>query len=786
MDKLKKNTKLNINDSNSDSSMTNPEFGFELELIKANETKPKINIKPINSAMYISYKNKVFRNNPYNDLMNFDIKFDNKQGLKKTDEFLSGEARAKALCETLKDRSTFIKTPLIGDIIIDYDLDKDETKRRYDNISELINNVSTRKNNSFSVRDNYDNNVGPIGDLDEISISTLEEDKAKAIENAENRAKLEDKISNFDEIQTFISSDLDLPEVTQVIEEPHDEANDIEHQELIQKANINEDNIEDITETLNTNTEKAYEQNNTADEAIEIEEPENNNQNENEYDVNKEFDEIIGTEDSNDRDADSIEARLEEMINNTKIEETKTQKKVILRPRTRETVRFIKKKNLANDLVNEESEENEKIEEIEEKETKENKKIDLSKEFDDTLNSTNGIFSDETLDVIEPKLDEGLLPERQPGKTDFLLSARQDGIQNEPLEDVEEHKNESLFTGSIDVINPKLDGDDIGYEEKMDLHIPQDVDLDTLPEEIIDSEKTETEASENVEENIIEEDQIDNEDDDEEISLLDEEKIKEFVNSQNEIELDNKFKKLFLNNSKNDHTEKQQSEDHKEKYNTEYRPQSKKLTPIVNFNSPTFEDICTALLNISGLIDEKQKIDKLDNEYERRQDELNDINISSLVQAKEAKINAEKEKIRAEKRLKLAQERLDVELERQEAEAKLKELDERISRNIQKSNEVETEDIVLPNKVQTKSLENTEYAPTITISIPEIEKVEETVNDLEAHTEEKPRRGRPKGSKNKKTLLKEAMEDATKTQEAPKRRGRPKGSKNKRSLLEEK
>ena len=57
----------------------------------------------------------------------------------------------------------------------------------------------------------------------------------------------------------------------------------------------------------------------------------------------------------------------------------------------------------------------------------------------------------------------------------------------------------------------------------------------------------------------------------------------------------------------------------------------------------------------------------------------------------------------------------------------------------------------------------------------------------EAAAQAPKRRGRPKGSKNKKTLEHEAAERAAAeaAAQAPKRRGRPKGSKNKKTLERE-
>ena len=77
--------------------------------------------------------------------------------------------------------------------------------------------------------------------------------------------------------------------------------------------------------------------------------------------------------------------------------------------------------------------------------------------------------------------------------------------------------------------------------------------------------------------------------------------------------------------------------------------------------------------------------------------------------------------------------------------------------------------VVNKPKLTPEEIEQKEFAAKMEKNPIEVEETPESVSEV------KRGRGRPKGSKNKKTLIKEAVE-------APKRRGRPKGSKNKKTL----
>ena len=125
----------------------NIEFGFEHELKEAENNNKNNGLNNINSALIKTYGNKTFKLNPYKDLNPVSIENANIQ-LSDSNEFLSGEVKAKVLDETLNDRSNLIKTPLIGDVIVDYEADKEGSQKRYDYTIELLKNENNKEFNS--------------------------------------------------------------------------------------------------------------------------------------------------------------------------------------------------------------------------------------------------------------------------------------------------------------------------------------------------------------------------------------------------------------------------------------------------------------------------------------------------------------------------------------------------------------------------------------------------------------------------------------------------------------
>ena len=185
----------------------NIEFGFEHELKEAENNNKNNGLNNINSALIKTYGNKTFKLNPYKDLNPVSIENANIQ-LSDSNEFLSGEVKAKVLDETLNDRSNLIKTPLIGDIIVDYEADKDGCQKRYDFTIELLKNENNKDYNSTIDYDELQSSP------DEFTIMDVIEDKSTEEVIAENlpeqRNELENKVSDFDEVQTFIQNDIEF------------------------------------------------------------------------------------------------------------------------------------------------------------------------------------------------------------------------------------------------------------------------------------------------------------------------------------------------------------------------------------------------------------------------------------------------------------------------------------------------------------------------------------------------------------------------------------------------
>lgn len=199
----------------------NIEFGFEHELKEAEKKVQNNDLNNINSALIKTYGNKTFKLNPYKDLNPVSIENSNIQ-LSDSNEFLSGEVKAKVLDETLNDRSNLIKTPLIGDIIVDYEADKEGCQKRYDYTIELLKNENNKDYNN--VVDYEEIQLTP----DELGISDI----------VEERNELENKISNFDEVQTYISNDIEFS--------PRDEASEAIYDLDVELPSETEEEVVDI------------------------------------------------------------------------------------------------------------------------------------------------------------------------------------------------------------------------------------------------------------------------------------------------------------------------------------------------------------------------------------------------------------------------------------------------------------------------------------------------------------------------------------------------------------
>ena len=177
----------------------------------------------------------------------------------------------------------------------------------------------------------------------------------------------------------------------------------------------------------------------------------------------------------------------------------------------------------------------------------------------------------------------------------------------------------------------------------------------------------------------------------------------------------------------------------------------------------SYEDIEEAFFNLQSINDSVAEVEKEANELG-----LNNGFDSGISLAKAAKIEALVEKKKAERKVLLAEERLQAELEKQQIEERIRAIQDKINL-VKQMNFADFETEGVMNKQITE--------PELTVEIQE--------QDNNAVVTR--RRGRPAGSKNKKTLLKEARErrkleklGLTEMPVVPKKRGRPLGSKNKK------
>ncbi len=652
------------------------EFGFEHELKEAEINIKNNDLNNINSALIKTYGNKTFKLNPYKDLNPVSIENANIQ-LSDSNEFLSGEVKAKVLDETLNDRSNLIKTPLIGDIIVDYEADKEGCQKRYDFTIELLKNENNKNYNSTVDYEELQ------GSPDEFTIMDVVEDKSaveempeledKSTEEViaenlpEQRNELENKITDFDEVQTFIQNDIEfsprVEDTNSIVDIDIDLENLVQEQEEVidirfplEKASVNYyifDKFKEATQELETKEEIAIE------EVPEIIEP-------------------IETFEDIGKVLELASVKYYEELEKKAEEERQRALKEALRR------------------------EQEKIED---------------QIVEDILNSL-----DEGLKVEEAKKQAEEYDLRIPSNVYILEVQNFIPLPEEPTPEMKAQMSRNL----IDIED---------HLEELPLIIFRDSD----EEQVVDTHKDAT-AYEEVLETIEEPEYYS--------APIQDFNMYDAIGSVEEASsLADDFS-VISEDTSFDRTRN---------------------------NELSYEDIEEAFFNIKTI---NESVDEV--EQEANNLGLNNSFDSGISLAKAAKIEALVEKKKAERKIQLAEERLQAELEKQQIEERIKAIQDKINLVKQmnlsdfESEEVEVQETVKPQIVNVESV-----------------KVEEEHQDQgqeqEIIQETTRRRGRPAGSKNKKTLLKEARErrkleklGLTEMPVVPKKRGRPLGSKNKK------
>ena len=667
------------------------EFGFEHELKEAENIIKNNDLNNINSALIKTYGNKTFKLNPYKDLNPVSIENANIQ-LSDSNEFLSGEVKAKVLDETLNDRSNLIKTPLIGDIIVDYEADKEGCQKRYDFTIELLKNENNKNYNStvdyeelqgspdeFTIMDVVEDKsvVEEMPELeDKSAVEEMPELEDKSTEEViaenlpEQRNELENKITDFDEVQTFIQNDIEfsprVEDTNSIVDIDIDLENLVQEQEEVidirfplEKASVNYyifDKFKETTQELETKEEIAIEEVPEIIEQIEPIEP---------------FEDI---------------GKVLELASVKYYEELEIKAEEERQRALKEALRREQEK-IENQIV------------------------------EDILNSL-----DEGLKVEEAKKQAEEYDLRIPSNVYILEVQNFIPLPEEPTPEMKAQMSRNL----------------IDIEDHLE-ELPLIVFRDSDEEQVVDTHKDAT-AYEEVLETIEEPEYYS--------APIQDFNMYDAIGSVEEASsLADDFS-VISEDTSFDRTRN---------------------------NELSYEDIEEAFFNIKTI---NESVDEV--EQEANNLGLNNSFDSGISLAKAAKIEALVEKKKAERKILLAEERLQAELEKQQIEERIRAIQDKINLVKQmnlsdfESEEVEVQETVKPQIVNVESV-----------------KVEEEHQDQgqeqEIVQETTRRRGRPAGSKNKKTLLKEARErrkleklGLTEMPVVPKKRGRPLGSKNKK------
>ena len=646
----------------------NIEFGFEHELKEAENNIKNSDLNNINSALIKIYGNKTFKLNPYKDLNPVSIENANIQ-LSDSNEFLSGEVKAKVLDETLNDRSNLIKTPLIGDIIVDYEADKVGCQKRYDFTIELLKNENNKDYNSVIDYDELQGSPDEFTIMDVVEDNTVVEDIAstenKSAEEIiaeslpEQRNELENKISDFDEVQTFIQNDIEFS--------PREEETN-----NVVDFNIDLENLIEETEEV-------------VDIRLPIEKTSINYY-------------IFGQYKEQESIVDEVQTIDEPIEPFEDIENILVQASV---------------KYYEEQAIKEEEERQRALKEALRKE----QEIVENQIVEDILNSL-----DEGLRVEEAKRQAEEYDLRIPSNVYILEVQNFIPLPEEPTPEMKAQMSRDL----------------IDIEDHLD-ELPLIVFRDNDEEEVDDSLENAS-AYEEV---------LETTEEPEYYSAP----IQDFnmYDAIGSVEETSNIADDFLD------TKEESSVD---------RARNDELS---------YEDIEEAFFNIKTVNESVEEV-----EQEANSLGLNNSLDSGISLAKAAKVEALVEKKKAERKILLAEERLQAELEKQQIEERIRAIQNKINLVKQmnlsdfESEEVEVQETVKPQIVNVESV-----------------KVEDEHQDQgkeqEIVQETTRKRGRPAGSKNKKTLLKEARErrkleklGLTEMPVVPKKRGRPLGSKNKK------
>ena len=644
------------------------EFGFEHELKEAENIIKNNDLNNINSALIKTYGNKTFKLNPYKDLNPVSIENANIQ-LSDSNEFLNGEVKAKVLDETLNDRSNLIKTPLIGDIIVDYEADKEGCQKRYDFTIELLKNENNKNYNSTVDYEELQGSPDEFTIMDVVEDNTVVEDIAstenKSAEEIiaeslpEQRNELENKISDFDEVQTFIQNDIEFS--------PREEETN-----NVVDFNIDLENLIEETEEV-------------VDIRLPIEKASIN------YYIFGQY-----------KEQESIVDKVQYI--DEPIEPFEDIENILVQASA---------KYYEEQSIREEEERQRALKEALRKE----QEIVENQIVEDILNSL-----DEGLRVEEAKRQAEEYDLRIPSNVYILEVQNFIPLPEEPTPEMKAQMSRNL----------------IDIEDHLD-ELPLIVFRDNDEEEVVDS--------------------LENASSYEEVLETTEEPeyysapIQDFnmYDAIGSVEETSNIADDFLA------TNEESSVD---------RARNDELS---------YEDIEEAFFNIKTVNESVEEV-----EQEANSLGLNNSLDSGISLAKAAKVEALVEKKKAERKILLAEERLQAELEKQQIEERIRAIQNKINLVKQmnlsdfEAEEVEVQETVKPQIVNVESV-----------------KVEEEHQDQgqeqEIIQETTRRRGRPAGSKNKKTLLKEARErrkleklGLTEMPVVPKKRGRPLGSKNKK------
>lgn len=776
-------------------NIENIEFGFEHELIEAENKVENNSFENINSALIKTYGKKVFKLNPYNDLDPVSIENVNIQ-LNDSNGFLNGEVKAKVLDETLNDRSNFIKTPLINDIIVDYEVDKTGCQKRYDYTIELLNNENNKELKEAQAEEYQDIHSS----TEEIGLQDLDEAKQLAEEIAEQRNELENKISNFDEVQTYISNDIETSPIIDsepVVEldkqiEPTLEIEELE--EPILKLDKFEESIETKEkQEIKPTTEKDFLQDISLKDIA--------------FDIPKVEEDVI-----------DIRYQLENASVNyyifNKYKEKTVVKEEIIEPEepkiiekvASETKNIVEPKPIEQELDITYMLEENSIKFYEEHKQKIQEAI--QKDLAEALGGVLGRLTEANRIELEKIEQERLEEEARLKEERQRELARKEAEKQKELERIaaEEEKRikAELENQIVDDILTSIEESCKIEEarkraEECDLRIPSDVyilsvqNFIPLPEEPTPEVKAKMDRDKIDMENRLDELPIiifrgeDEEVEDKTQELADsyeqaleyQEELNYYTAPTQDFNMDDTLGRVSENN---DFENENKNDDILD---------SDFSTETLN-SGISSSDIEEAFFNIKTLNESVEEVEKEANELGLISNYDPGISI-----AKAAKIEALVEKKKAERKIRLAEERLQAELEKQQIEERIKSIQDKINRVKQMSlADFDEDEILLENK-PTINQEITEEQTTDYIETPIQEEIE--ISNIETAAAVIPKvettvelstrkRGRPPGSKNKKTLLKEARErrkleklGLTEMPVVKRKRGRPLGSKNKKS-----